>query len=58
MSDTFVGEPLPLQENPPVRNTTPTGLVARLQALMESLVDASARRFEDAEPSFYRLPPV
>jgi hypothetical protein len=58
MSDTFVTEPLPLPDGRPLRRAPRTGLAGRFLAAIESLVDASARQFEDADQSFYRFPPI
>jgi hypothetical protein len=43
------------------RTTTPThrfSLGAAFRNVMESLVAAHARQFENSEPTFYRYPPI
>jgi len=58
MSDILALDPT---SRPTERKTTPThrfSLGATLRNVMESLVAAHARQFEDSEATFYRYPPI
>ena len=58
MSDSLAFDPSPL---PNQRTTKPThrfSLSAIFHNVMESLVAAHGRQFENSAPTFYRYPPV
>jgi hypothetical protein len=58
MSDSLALDPSPL---PTERTTKPAhrfSLGAMFHNVMESLVAAHGRQFENSEPTFYRYPPI
>ena len=58
MSDCLALEPSPLPNEPAVKPAAHLGFGAMFKAVLESLVTAQTRRFEDTGPLMYRFPPL
>jgi hypothetical protein len=58
MSQSFALDPSPLPREQTVPPKSHAGLGAWFGRVLESLVAAQRRRFEDTDPLLYRFPPL
>ena len=58
MSECLALDPSPLPDEVATKSAPRVGVGATFKALLESLVAAQTRRFEDTGPLMYRFPPL